>query len=119
MSSNLQAAILSLSSFAWRCRETKYRLPCLTILVWIVATALKSERKYRELVTQSACCSWFSSRRQLLDCFAHGAIEVVQPLPVQSPVERSADISAGQPKFDVIHLVGHLILGTFQTAFDS
>ena len=80
--------------------------------------ALRPERKYRELVTQSVCCSWFSSRRQLLDCFAHGAIEVVQPLPVQSPVERSADISAGQPKFDVINLVDHRVLGAFQSTID-
>ena len=116
--SDFQAVIFSLSFFAWRCRETTFRLPCLTIPVWIAATALRSERKYRELVTQSVHRNWFSPRRQLLDCLAHGVIEVVQPLPTQSPVEGGADVSAGQPKFDVIHLVCHLFLGAFQTAID-
>jgi len=81
--SDFQAVIFSLSFFAWRCRETTFRLPCLTIPVWIAATALRSERKYRELVTQSVHRNWFSPRRQLLDCLAHGVIEVVQPLPTQ------------------------------------
>ena len=62
---------------------------------------------------------WCGSRRQLVDYFTHGAVELVQPLPAQSPVEGGADVSAGQPKFDVIHLVGHLVLGAFQTVFDS
>ena len=61
---------------------------------------------------------WCSSRRQLLDCLAHRVVELVQPLPAQSPVEGGADAGAGQPKFDVIHLVRHLVLGVFQTTFD-
>ena len=79
--SNLQAAIFSLSFLAWRCRVNTFRLPCLTILVWIAATALRLDRKHHESVTQNVrrrC----SSRRQLLDCITHGVIEVVQHLPV-------------------------------------
>ena len=53
---------------------------------------------------------WYSSHRQLHDCLAHGVAEVVQPLPVQSPIEGGADVSAGQPKFDIITLVDHCIL---------
>jgi len=89
------------------------------ILVWIAATALRSGRKHRESVTQTLPRRWCGSHRQLFDCLAHGVVELVQPLPAQSPVEGGADVSAGQPKFDVIHLVGHLVLGAFQTAFDS
>ena len=118
MSSNLQAAIVSLSFFACRCRVITFRLPCLIILVWIAATALRSGRNHHESVTQSLR-HWCGSHCQLVDCLAHGVVEFVQPLPAQSPVKGGADVSAGQPKFDVIHLVGHLILGTFQTAFDS
>jgi len=54
-------------------------------------------------------------RCQLLDPFEHGAVEVVQLLPLQSPVEDFADFSAGQSKFDVIHLVDHRVLVTFQS----
>ena len=59
------------------------------------------------------CCN---SRRQLLDRLAHGVVEVVQLLPVQSPVEDGTDFSAGQPEFDIIHPISHPILGTPQSA---
>ena len=59
---------------------------------------------------------WCNSRRQLVDCLAHRVVEVAQSLPVQSPVEGSTDISAGQPQFDVIHPVDHRVLGPFQLA---
>ena len=87
------------------------------ISLWIAATALRSERRHRESVVQSAC-RWCDSHRQLIDCLAYGIIELVQLLPVQSSAEGDADISAGQPKFEVIHLVLHLVLGALQTAFD-
>ena len=60
---------------------------------------------------------WCNPRRQLVDCLAHGVIEIVHPLPAQSPVEGGTDASAGQPKFNVIHLVDHGVLGSFQPAF--
>ena len=62
---------------------------------------------------------WCNSRRQLLDCLAHGTIEIIQPLPVQPPIEGGTDVSAGQPKFDVIHPVDHRVLGAFQSAIDQ
>ena len=61
----------------------------------------------------------YNSRRQLVDCLAHGVIEIVQPLPVQSPVERFTDVSTGQPEFDVVHLVGQIVLGAFQSIIDQ
>ena len=118
MRSNLQAAILSLSFFAWRCRETTFRPPCLMILLWIAPTALASDRKHRKWVIQSVH-RWFSSRRQLFDCLAHGVAEIAQPLPAQSSVEGDADIGAGQTKLGVIHLVGHRVLGVLQTCIRS
>ena len=62
---------------------------------------------------------WCNSRRQLADCLAHGTIEIVEPLPLQPPVEGGADVSAGQPKFDAIRPVGQFVLGPFQTAVDQ
>ena len=38
--SAFQAAILSLSFLAWRCREITFRLLCLMTFSWIAATAL-------------------------------------------------------------------------------
>ena len=54
-----------------------------------------------------------NSRRQLVDCLDHRIVEIVQPPPLQSPVEGGTDISAGQPEFDVIHLVDHRVLSPF------
>ena len=62
---------------------------------------------------------WCSSHRQLHDCLAHGVAEVVQLLPAQSPIEGGADVSAGQPKFDIVDLVDHRILGAFQSGIDE
>ena len=62
---------------------------------------------------------WCDSRRQMVDCLADGVVKVVQPLPGQSPVEGSTNISAGQPKFDVIRLVYHRVLDVFQLAIDQ
>jgi len=39
--SNFQVAIVSLSFFAWKCRETTFRLPRSTMLLRISATALR------------------------------------------------------------------------------
>ena len=57
----------------------------------------------------------YNSHRQLVDCLAHRVVEIVQLLPVQSPLEGRTDVGAGQPEFDVVHLVGHLVLGAFQS----
>jgi hypothetical protein len=65
------------------------------------------------------CVAECNSRCQLLDCLEHGVVEVVQPLPFQSPVEDGTNFSAGQPKFDVVHLVDHRVLGAFQSAIDQ
>jgi len=56
------------------------------------------------------------SRPQLFDCLQYRVVEVAQPLPLQSSVQVNADVSAGQPKVDVISLVDHRILGAFQLA---
>ena len=116
--SDLQAAILSLSFFAWRCRKIIFRLPCLIIFPWISATALRSGRKNRKQVARNARCRG-NSRRQLPDCLAHGVVKLVQPLPVQSPVEDGTDFSTGQPEFDVIHLVDHRFLGSFRSVINQ
>ena len=60
----------------------------------------------------------YNSRRQLVDCLAHRVIEIVQPLPVQSSVEGRTDVGAGQPKFNVVHLIGQIVLDTFQSIID-
>ena len=62
---------------------------------------------------------WCNSRRELVDCLGHGIVEVAQPPPVQHPVEGGADVSAGQPKFDIIGPIYHLLLGAFQNAVDQ
>jgi len=59
------------------------------------------------------------THRQLLDCLAHGVVKVIQTLPAQSPVEGSTDVSAGQRKFDVVRIVYHGVLSTFQSAVDD
>ena len=60
-----------------------------------------------------------NSRSQLVGCLAHGVVEIAQPLPVQSSVEGGTDVSTGQPKFDVICLVDHRVLGPFQSTIDQ
>ena len=55
----------------------------------------------------------------MLDRFEHRAVEVIQALPLQSTVKNRADSGAGQPKVDVIHLVGHRVLDAFQSAIDE
>ena len=108
--------IFALSFFAWRCRIITFRLLCLTTFLWISATALRSRRE-RHRVAQSVVPCWCNSRRQLLDCLAHRVFKVVQPLPVQSPAQGGTDVSTGQSKFDVIHLVNHRVLGAFRSVF--
>ena len=56
-----------------------------------------------------------NSHRQLVDCLAHRAIEVVQLLLAQSPAEGGTDFRASQPKLDVICLVDHCVLLVFQS----
>ena len=60
-----------------------------------------------------------NSRRKLVDCLAHRVVEIVQFLPAQPPVQGGTDICTGQPKFDVVHLVGHLVLSAFQSTIDQ
>ena len=60
-----------------------------------------------------------NSRRQLLDCLARGVAKLVQPLPIQSPVEGGTDSSTGQLKFDITHLVNQRFLGAFQPEIDQ
>ena len=60
-----------------------------------------------------------NSRRQLLDCLADGVVKVAHPLPAQSPVECSTNFGAGQPKFDIIYLIDHAVLGVFQSTIDD
>jgi len=43
-----QAAIFSLSFFAWRCRKNTFRLLCLITFSWIAATALRLGRSHRK-----------------------------------------------------------------------
>ena len=109
---------MSLSFLAWKCRETTFRSFCLMTFLWISATALRSDRKCHQLVARRTHCR-HNSHRQLLDCLAHGVVEVVQPLPIQPSVQGVTDFSAGQPKFDVIYLVNHRVLGAFQPTFDQ
>ena len=52
----------------------------------------------------------FNPRRQLVYRLAHGPTEVVQFLPVRSPIKSSADIGAIQPEFDVILVIDHRFL---------
>ena len=54
----------------------------------------------------------FDPRRQLAYRLAHGLAEVVQFLPIHSPVEGSTDIGAAQPEFDVFLFIDHRILDT-------
>ena len=46
-------------------------------------------------------------------------MKVVQLLPSQSLVESGADFSAVQPKFDVVYLIDHGVLGAFQSAIGN
>ena len=87
--------------------------PLFDMLLSISATALRSGRKHRQSVAQSVCCRC-NSHRQLVDRLAHRSIEIIQPLPVQSPVEDGADAGASQPKFDAIRPVDQLVLSAFQ-----
>ena len=59
---------------------------------------------------------WCNSCRQLVDCLDHRVIEIVQPLPLQSPVERGTDTSTGHSKFDEIYLIDNRVLGPFHPA---
>ena len=93
-----------------------FRFPCLMIFPWISATALRSGKKnIVDEVLRVYVCGWCNSRRQLVDCLAHGVVEIAQPLPVQSSVEGGTDVSTGQPKFDIICPVYHRVLGPFQS----
>ena len=56
---------------------------------------------------------WCDSRRQLLDRFAYGVIEVFQPFPIQAAVEGGTDVRTDHPKFYVILLVDHRVLYVF------
>ena len=83
--------------------------------LWISATALKSDQRCRQRGTQSVHYRC-NSRRELVDCLNNRIFKFVQALPLQSPVEGDTNISAGQPKLDVIHLVDHRVLGSCHLA---
>ena len=53
---------------------------------------------------------WFNSRRQLIYRITHGLAEVVQFLPVHSPIKSSTDIGTGQPELDIILFIDHCVL---------
>ena len=54
-----------------------------------------------------------NSLRQLVDCLAHRAAQLAQPLPIQPPVESSTDVGANQPKLDVVRIIDHRVLYGF------
>jgi len=114
-SSDLQAGIVSLSLLVWKNLENAFRLPCLMTFVWIPATALNSGRMCRQRGTQNEHY-WCDPRRQLVDCRNHRVVKIVQALPLQSPVEGGTNISAGQPKLSVVHIIDHRVLGPFHPA---
>ena len=60
-----------------------------------------------------------NSRRQLVDCLTHRGIEIIQPLPSQSPIEGGTNISTGQSKFDVILLVDQGVLVALRSTIDQ
>jgi len=51
-----------------------------------------------------------NSRRQLVYRIVHRLTEIVQLLPIHSPVEGFTDISTGQPELDVVLFVDHRVL---------
>jgi len=99
-------------------REIAFLLRRLMTFISISATALRSSRNSHQRVAQSARC-WCNSRRQLVDRLALRVVKVVHPLPAQSPAQGGTDVSVRQPKFDVICVVGHRVLGEFQFAFNQ
>jgi len=79
--SDLQPAILSLSLAAWKNLESAFRLPCSTVLLWISATVLRSDRKYRQWGTRGVHCRC-NSRRELIDCLNYRVVEIIRTLPL-------------------------------------
>jgi len=59
---------------------------------------------------------WYNSRREFVDCLNHRAVEIVETLPLQSPVEGGTNTSAYQPKLYVIRLTDHRVLGALYSA---
>jgi hypothetical protein len=55
-------------------------------------------------------------RCQLIDCLAHGLIEDIHLFSVHPSVKSVADVGAGQSELDIIRLVEHRILYTYQPA---
>ena len=55
----------------------------------------------------------------MVDCLAHGAIKIIEPLPPQPLVEGGTDVSAGQPEFDAIRPPDQLVLGPFWSTVDQ
>ena len=108
--SDFQPAIFSLSFSARKSREIAFWFLRFMICIWISAAALVPDGKHRQRGTQSVH-GRRNLHRQLADCLAHGVVQTVQPLPVQSSVEGGTDIGTGQPKFDVVHLIYHRLLG--------
>jgi len=53
---------------------------------------------------------WFGLQRQLIYRIACRLAELIQPSPVHSPVESSANICAGQSGFDVVQFVERGVL---------
>ena len=57
-------------------------------------------------VSHPTTCSWSNPRRQLIHRLAHGQTEVLRSSPLRSPIEDFTDLSAVEPKLDVVLLVG-------------
>ena len=115
--SALQVAIVSLSFFGWKIRDTALRLPCLTTFRWISATVLGSRQEHVNWtskafatgVTHGVSCS-FASNTELLR-------SLNPPLqPLSRAIQTSAQSSPIQSKFDRIYLVDRRVLDAFQLA---
>jgi len=114
--SNFQEAIVSLSFFAWKRRDTVFRLLCLMAILWILATVLQLRTVW--WVVRNVC-GWSNSRCQLIYCITHRLVEIAQFLSIHPPVKRSTNVSALQPEFNILQLVSHLVLGVRELGADQ
>ena len=105
-----------MSFFAWKCREIRFRSPCLVTFLWISTRALKFGRRHHQRATLKADVAGVTHVVSLLDRLTHEVVKVVQPLPIKSPVQDNTDFGAGQTKLDVVHLVDHCVLGASLSA---
>ena len=57
---------------------------------------------------------WSDSRRQLFYCLAYRVAELVQAPSFQSSTKGETDVGAHQPKLNILRLVDHRVLESFQ-----